>query len=100
MVLALNKGQTVFFSLAEEIWNQPFVRKRSHICPVRSVILKGEVVAVKGDEFKARLTGNNGFEKDGQEFVFHKNTLLCDQNFKDTDDLGKWNTEDFNNLNH
>lgn len=89
----LEKGQIVFFVKVEEFWDKPYVMKRHHVPEVRSVILRGRVTDIKGKEFKAILTGNNGFEKDGQEFVFNVNSLLCDQNYTDLKSLGKWKTD-------
>lgn len=86
----------VFFSKTEECWNKPFPLKRHHVYDTRTVILKGKVTEVQGDEFKAVLLDNNGFEKDGEEFVFHKNTLLSNQNFTNFADLGKWTYSDNN----
>jgi hypothetical protein len=86
----LSVGATVFFSKTEEYWDKPFVMKRHHTYETRSVILKGVVKAIKGNEFKAMLIDNNGFEKDGEEFVFHKDCLLCNQNFTDLEALGRW----------
>lgn len=88
----LRVGKTVFFSRVEECWNKPFPMKRHHVYDTRSVILRGIVTDIKGNEFMAKLTDNNGFEKDGQEYVFHKNSLLSNQEFKDFERLGKWQT--------
>ncbi len=87
----LTEGNRVFFKKTEELpWNYPFPMKQHHVPETRSVILQGEVIDVRGDEFKAKLFDNNGFEKDGQTFVFHKNALLCEQNFTDLAKLGQW----------
>lgn len=83
-------GQIVFFKRTESCWNKPFVKKRHHTYQTKSIILRGEVLEVKGEQFKAKLFGNNNFEKDGREFVFHQNTLLSNQNYTSLDDLGKW----------
>lgn len=93
-VLGINK--TVYFTQVEECWNKPFVMKRSHVYDTRSVILRGVVTEIKGDEFMAVLTDNNGFEKDGEEFVFHKGCLLSNQNYTDIEELGKWKYSDNN----
>ena len=81
---------TVFFTKVIEYWDEPFVMKRHHVYDTRSVILKGIVMEVRGNEFRALLTGNNGFEKDGLEFVFNSGCLLSNQNFTDFEVLGKW----------
>lgn len=83
-------NKTVFFTRKEQYWDKPYVMKRHHVPDVRTTVLRGVVTEVRGDEFKARLKDNNGFEKDGEEYVFHKNCLLCDQNFTDFNSLGKW----------
>lgn len=86
----LSVGKTVFFSKVEEYWDKPFVMKRHHVYDTKSIILRGVITNVKGDEFMARLTDNNGFEKDGEEYVFHKNSLLSNQNYTDFETLGRW----------
>ncbi len=86
----LSIGKTVFLYRVEEYWDKPFVKKRHHDYDTKSVILRGVVTEIKDDEFKARLTDNNGFEKDGEEFVFHKDSLLTNQNFTGFQNLGKW----------
>lgn len=83
-------SQIVYLRWTEECWTKPFPRKSHHSAETRSVLLQAEITDIDGDEFKAKLFGNNGFEKDGQEFVFHKGTLLCQQNFTRMDELGKW----------
>ncbi len=88
--LIVGVGQTVFFILSEEYWNKPYPKKRSDVYDVRSVILRGVITDIKDPEFKANLTDNNGFEKDGEKFVFHKNTLLANQYFDEFERLGKW----------
>lgn len=90
MSIQLKVGQTVFFVKTEQYWDKPYVMKRHHVYDTRSVTLRGRVTDIHGDEFKAHLTGNNGFEKDEQEFVFHKNSLLSNQDFKDVHLLGIW----------
>lgn len=87
-------GNIVYFAKTEEFWDKPFVMKRHHVYDTRTVILKGKVTEIKGDEFKAKLIDNNGFEKDGEEFVFHKNSLLVNQDFKNFNLLGKWKIND------
>lgn len=87
--IILSIGQTVFFSKTEEYWDKTFAMKRHHCYDTSSVILRGVVTDIKGDEFMARLTGNNGFEKDGHEYVFHKNSLLANQNYTDFEALGQ-----------
>ncbi|HEV8512176.1 MAG TPA: hypothetical protein VGQ59_02820 [Cyclobacteriaceae bacterium] len=86
----LSIGHTVFFKKVEEYWDKPFTIKRHHTYDTRSVLLRGQVTDIKGDEFKAILIDNNKFEKDGGEFVFHVNSLLCNQDFKDFHLLGVW----------
>ncbi len=93
----INIGDTVFFIKSENNWTKPYVRKRHHVPETRSVILKGKVTDIHKDEFKALLTDNNGFEKDGEEYVFHKNSLLCDQDFKDIKRLGQWKQDPSSN---
>lgn len=83
-------GKTVFFTRTEDYWDKPYVMKRHHVYDIREIILRGEITEVQGEEFSAKLVDNNGFEKDGQTFVFHKDVLLKDQDFKDFDSLGKW----------
>jgi hypothetical protein len=80
--MELTIGNTVFLSRTEEYWDKPFVMKRHHVYDTKTVILQGTVTDIRGDEFKAKLINNNNFEKDGEEFVFHKNSLLSNQNFK------------------
>lgn len=86
----LTTQKTVFIRFAEEIWNKPYPMKRSDVYDYRSVVLKCKVVDIKGEEFKATLLENNGFEKDGETFVFHKNQLLSNQDFTDFAQLGVW----------
>lgn len=86
----LKEGQVIFFSHTEEHWDYPFVKKRHHDYDTRSVILRGTVTETKENQFKALLFGNNGFEKDGQEFVFSKGSLLSNQDVTILDSLGKW----------
>ncbi len=86
----LSIGKTVYFTKSEEYWDKPFVMKRHHVYDVKSMVLRGVVTDIKGDEFKAVLTDNNGFEKDGEEFVFHKGCLLSNQNYTDVKELGIW----------
>ncbi len=88
--MELTIGNTVFLSRTEEYWDKPFVMKRHHVYDTKTVILQGTVTDIRGDEFKAKLINNNNFEKDGEEFVFHKNSLLSNQNFKNLQDLGVW----------
>jgi hypothetical protein len=86
-------GQTVFFRVAEEYWTKPYPKKRHHAPEFRSVILRGNVVEARGAAFKALLTDNNQFEKDGEAFVVHQNDMLVDQdygNYGNLDILGKW----------
>lgn len=90
-------GQKVFFKKVEEFWDKPYVKKRHHVNETRSVILQGEIKDVQGNEFMAKLFDNNGFEKDGETFVFHKGTLLCDQNFTDKKILGVWEKDPSSN---
>ena len=87
---SLEIDSVVFVSKSEDIWNKPYTMKRHHIYGSRTVILQCKVLQVKGNEFKATLFGNNGFEKDGETFVFHKNELLCNQDFTDSPILGIW----------
>lgn len=86
----ISVGKTVFFSKVEEYWDKPFPMKRHHVYDTKSVILRGVVTELKGDEFKAKLTDNNGFEKDGEEYVFHKNCLLSNQEYTNFESLGQW----------
>ncbi len=89
-IITLTVGQTVFFSRTEQYWDKPYVMKRHHVYDTRSVILKGVITGIYENQFMALLTDNNGFEKDGQEFVFSKNSLLSNQDYKDLETLGKW----------
>lgn len=88
--MELTIGNTIFLSRTEEYWDKPFVKKRHHVYDTKTVILQGTITDIRGDEFKAKLINNNNFEKDGEEFVFHKNSLLSNQNFKNLQDLGVW----------
>ena len=90
----LKTGQTVFFSVSEQYWNKPYVMKRHHVYLTKSMVIRGKVEDIKGQEFKVRLFGNNKFEKDGESFVFHEDKLLIDQNYTDLYRLGKWYGED------
>lgn len=83
----------LYFSKTEEYWNKPYPKPRSQPYHVKSVTLQGTIISVKGDEFSAKIFGNNGFDKDGETFVFNKNTLLCEQNYTDTERLGIWKME-------
>lgn len=85
-------GNTVFISKTEEFWDKPFTMKRHHIYNTRTVILRCKVVDIRGDEFKAELQNNNGFDKDGQTFVFNKGILLANQDFSEYSSLGVWKT--------
>lgn len=84
-------GQTVYLSFSEQYWNKPFPMKRSDVYDTRYVILKGKVTDIRNREFKAVLFENNGFEKDGEEFVFNMGQLLDNQSYQDKSSLGKWN---------
>lgn len=86
----LSVGKTVYFSHTEEYWDKPYVMKRHHVYDTRSMVLRGVVTDVMGNKFEALLTDNNGFEKDGDKFVFSKGNLLCNQDFKDFERLGRW----------
>lgn len=86
----LTVGNTVYICKVEECWNKPFPMKRHHVYDTRSVILKCVVTDIQGNQFKAILTDNNNFEKDGEEYVFEKNTLLSNQDYTDFEQLGKW----------
>lgn len=92
----LTPGQIIFFGKTEEVWNRPYVKKRHHSYDTRRVILRGVVISVNGKEFKAKLKDNNGFERDGEEYVFHEGCLLCNQDYKDLANLGKWEYSDQN----
>lgn len=86
----LSSGATVFLKKVEEYWDLPFPMKRHHTPKTKSVILQAKVIEVKGSEFRGRLFDNNGFEKDGQVFVFHRGELLANQDFKEKENLGQW----------
>jgi hypothetical protein len=90
-------GKVVFFSHAIEYWDKPYVMKSHHVYSVKSVTLRGEVVSIDGNEFKAKLIDNNNFEKDGWSFVFRKGQLLSDQNYTDFASLGVWSYDDSSN---
>jgi hypothetical protein len=87
---ALRIGNDVFFERVEEVWRRPYIKKRHHAYDTRSIALRGRVTDIREKEFKALLHDNNGFEKDGEEFVFSKTSLFCNQNFKDFQSLGQW----------
>ena len=75
--ITIRTGDTVYFQRVEAIWRRPYPRKRHHgQGDTRSVLLRGVILSIVGDEFKALLTDNNNFEKDGEAYVFHKGTLL------------------------
>lgn len=80
----LKEGMMVYVSRGEEYWDEPYVRKRHHTPKIKSVILRVEVMEIgKGEferQFLGKLTDNNGFDKDGQTFVFNILELLCNQN--------------------
>lgn len=92
----LKVGNTVFFSQSEEYWDRPYVKKRHHFFDVKTVVLRGKVTDIDGDEFKAILIENNDFERDGKEYIFHRGQLLSNQNFTDFDQLGKWKKDKSN----
>ena len=87
----MQPGDIVYIQKVEQYWNKPYVMKRHHVYDTRSVILKCKVIEIRGNEFRALLLENNGFEKDGQEFVFNKHEMLCNQDFTDVERLGVWN---------
>lgn len=93
----IKKDKIIYFSVTEEYWDKPYIRKRHHDPETRTVILKGKVLETKGDEFKVELLKNNGFEKDGQTFVFHKGCLLSNQDFTDFERLGQWKKDPSSN---
>lgn len=86
----LTIGKTIYLSKTEEYWDMPFTMKRHHTPQTRTTILRAVITEIKNNEFKAKLTNNNNFEKDDQEFVFHKNDLIQNQNFIDNKQLGQW----------
>lgn len=89
----LKPGQVVFFNVAER--TDEFRHKRySSIDRGRSVVLRGIVQDVRGGQFRAKLEGNNGFERDGEIYVFSTLHLLADQNFTRSEELGKWKEYD------
>ncbi len=81
--MELINGTTVFVSKTEQLWPHPITMKRHHVYETRTVILRGTVVDSKDRQMKVELFGNNGFEKDGQVFVFSKDDMLCNQDFRD-----------------
>ncbi len=83
-------GDIVFIRRVEEWWDYPMVKKRHHVYDTRSVVLKCKVVDVREKEFKATLFENNGFERDGETYLFPKGELLSNQNYTDFESLGKW----------
>lgn len=93
----IETDKIIYFSVTEEYWDKPYVRKRHHNPETRTVILKGKVLETKGDEFKVELFENNDFEKDGQTLVFHKGCLLSNQNFTDFERLGQWKKDPSSN---
>ena len=88
----MQQGEIIFFTVTEQVWDKPFTMKRHHVCDTKSVILRGVVQEQTERQFKAKLTDNNGFEKDGESFVFSKGQLLSNQNFTDLNRLGKWSS--------
>ncbi len=89
-VMLFRKDNIVYFVRTEEFWDKSFPMKQHHTPDTKSVILRGKIIDEKNNEFKAMLIDNNGFEKDGQSFVFNKGTVLSNQDFKDFEELGKW----------
>lgn len=85
----LKVDNTVFFTWTESC-DTGAGGLLSHVFETRSVVLRGKVTKVGTHAFRAQLIDNNGFEKDGNEYVFHNGTLLANQNFTDLDRLGKW----------
>ncbi len=88
--MELIPGMTVIFGVTEQKWRQPFTMKRHHIYDTRSIVLRGTVKSSTDHEFKVELFGNNGFEKDGQTFVFNRGQILCNQEFKEFNKFGVW----------
>ncbi len=86
----IEKGAIIFFGVAEQYWDKPYVMKAHHAYDVKSVILRGEVIETNLNQIKVKLTDNNGFEKDGKTLIISRNDLLANQNYKDLDSLGKW----------
>lgn len=84
----MEKGDIIFVKKVEEYWDKPYTIKRHHTTETKSVILKCKVVEIKGNEFRAELFENNGFEKDGGIFVFNNGELLSNQDYKG--ELGVW----------
>ncbi len=84
-------GQTIYFGLTERI--DQFAQKRYsdpkvHRC--RRIFLKGEVLGTQENEMKLRLFGNNGFEKDGKEYVFNIGNIISNPSKDIEKELGKW----------
>lgn len=89
MSTQVEPGQVVYLSISER--TDEFRHKRySSIYRGRTVIIRAVVQDVKGTEFRAQLEGNNGFERDGQTYVFHTGSLLANQDFKKPEELGVW----------
>ncbi len=84
-------NQIVFICFTEQYWDKPFPMKRHHVYDTKSVILKCEIIDIKDNQFKGKLFGNNGFNKDGEVYVFEKGILLSNQNYTDFKSLGIWN---------
>lgn len=85
----LKVDDIVFVLKVEQYWDKPYTMKRHHVYQTRSVILKGRVTEIRGDEFKAYLFDNN-FEKDNDIYVFQNKELLEKQELSDLSVLGQW----------
>lgn len=88
--MELQIDKIVYFCFTEQFWDKPYPIRRSDVYDTRSVILKGKIIGFESSQFKALLLDNNGFERDGEEYVFDNGLLLSNQNFTDFESLGKW----------
>lgn len=77
----------VFVNLTEQYRNDTGTKR---LYETRSVVLRVKVTVLRQSEFAGLLQDNNGFDKDGQEMIFSKGDLLCNQVFTDLDKLGVW----------
>lgn len=84
-------GRRVFVSVADYDWRKQFgVTKEKIFNGSRRAILQGVVTGFTDRELKILLRDNNGFEKDNNEFVFNKSSLLAYESYSHFEDLGKW----------
>lgn len=87
--MKVTEGNFVYLRQCVTYWDEPYPMKSHHVYKVKSVVVRARVVEVKGQQFKGKLVGNLGFEKDGETFVFHTDQILADKKTK-PDNLGVW----------